>query len=209
MTDHESYPTHNSEKADAEFISDETPACLAFDRLKKINRVCILTVHDDFTIDSTHHHALQNGKLDKEQSKFSIYRHDAEQVLKELDESIVVQTVALTPNVRQSVALIRRLQNQFDVFVNLYDNADEAGTKIVDYMESNGIAFTGVGAHFYDPTRMELKRICRYSQIPTPNFVLVVDAEVGNNEFFDRLPAKLGGFPLFVKPEHGFDSKFR
>jgi hypothetical protein len=122
-------------------------------------------------------------------SGISIYPHDADSVLLELDPSIHVETVYLRPDVRQSIAAIRRRKHTTDVFINLYDRADETGQKIVDFMAKEGLAFTGAGSRFYDPTRMELKRLCRYNGIPTPAFAIVADAKR-----CAELPDALGGF---------------
>ena len=130
-----------------------------------------------------------------------IYPHDAEEVLKRMDPSIHVETVYLRPDVRQAIAAIRRRKHTVDVWINLYDRADETGLEITKYMLKEGLAFTGAADRFYDPTRMELKRLCRYNKIPTPSFAIIVDSSLARG-----LPAQLGGFPLFVKPEHGYDS---
>jgi hypothetical protein len=42
-----------------------------------------------------------------------------------------------------------------------YDLSDPTGQQIVDYMEENGIAFTGAGSRFYDPPRRDLKTVIR------------------------------------------------
>jgi len=131
------------------------------------------------------------------------YPHDAAEVLRAIQEYHVtdVETVFLKPDPRLAVSEIRKRQNSVDVFVNLYDLSDATGQRIVDFMEKSGIAFTGAGSLFYDPTREELKRRCRFSKLHTPMYALLVDLE--------RVPTlaeELGGYPLFVKPEHGFDS---
>lgn len=130
-----------------------------------------------------------------------IYPHDAEEVLKRMDPNIQVETVYLRPDVRQAIAAIRRRKHTVDVWINLYDRADETGLELTKYMLKEGLAFTGAADRFYDPTRMELKRLCRYNKIPTPSFAIIVDSSLARG-----LPAQLGGFPLFVKPEHGYDS---
>ena len=142
---------------------------------------------------ASHSHSDQVETTD---SGIVIYPHDAEEVLKMLDPSIHVETLYLRPDVRQSIAAIRRRKHSVDVFVNLYDRADETGQKIVDFMAREGLAFTGAGSRFYDPTRMELKRLCRYSRIPTPAFAVIADAGM---HLLEDLPEQLGGFPLFVK----------
>src|SRR5262249_12660712 len=59
--------------------------------------------------------------------------------------------------VRQ-VAEIARLG--FDVAINLCDGAwdeDRAGIEVVQALERLGVAFTGAGSSFYDPSRVAMK----------------------------------------------------
>lgn len=69
-------------------------------------------------------------------SGIMIYPHDADTVLLSMDPTVHVETVYLRPDVRQSIAAIRRRKHTTDVFVNLYDRADETGQKIVDYVRA-------------------------------------------------------------------------
>ena len=193
---------------EVEVIGDELKTMSFDEGSKKVKHVCILSVDASYSIEAMHGNDLIAPTTGKEEQPAPFYPHDAEKVLKELDQKMIVQIVNLTSNARQSVATIRRLKHQVDLFINLYDNADETGMKIVDYMQNQGIAFTGAGAHFYDPTRIELKRLCRYSQLPTPKFALMTDLNNYDHDLLDKLSTTLGGFPLFVKPEHGYDSKF-
>lgn len=193
---------------EVEVIGDELKVMSCDEGSKKVKHVCILSVDANYSIEATHGNYSITPTTGNEAQPALFYPHDAEQVLKELDQNMIVQIVYLTSNARQSVATIRRLKHQVDLFINLYDNADETGIKIVDYMQNQGIAFTGASAHFYDPTRIELKRLCRYSQLPTPKFALMTDLNSYDHDLLDKLSKTLGGFPLFVKPEHGYDSKF-
>jgi hypothetical protein len=68
-------------------------------------------------------------------------------------------------------------------------------------MENQGLAFTEAGTKFYDPTRMQLETICRNNEIRTPPFSFLYDLET-----IEQVPSELGGFPLFVKLEHGYSS---
>jgi hypothetical protein len=68
-------------------------------------------------------------------------------------------------------------------------------------MENQGLTFTEAGTKFYDPTRMELEMICRNNEIRTPPFSFLYDLKT-----IEQVPSKLGGFPLFVKLEHGYSS---
>ncbi|KAJ1485979.1 hypothetical protein T484DRAFT_1791398 [Baffinella frigidus] len=50
----------------------------------------------------------------------------------------------------------------FDVFVNLCDGAwdeDRAGAEVVDLLEKLDVPYTGADSHFYDPTRLDMKRV--------------------------------------------------
>jgi hypothetical protein len=137
------------------------------------------------------------------------YPHDAREVLLQLFPDAHVDTVEFRSDFRKAVAELRRLERRgYDLFINLYDRSDETGQRIVDYMEQHAMAFTGAGSRFYDPTREVLKMHCRYSNVDTPMFCLLDDAEasLGDPETAQKLIEDLGGFPLFVKPEHGFDS---
>ncbi|CAF3951941.1 unnamed protein product [Adineta steineri] len=114
-----------------EMIGDERKT-ISFDiNENKIKRVCIINIDKSYTIESTQVKHSNDSIKEQNQQPDVLYPHDAEQVLKELDLNIIVQTIYLTPNARQ----------------NKYN--DDTLNKVVD---------------------------------------------------------KLGGFPLFVKPEHGYDS---
>lgn len=173
-----------------------------------IKHVCIISIDTNYTIEVVHGNNSASSQKDSNQSpSVTIYPHDTEEVLKDLDPTIEIQTIYLTPNVRRSIAAIRRLKHDIDIFINLYDNSDDTAMKIIEYMETEGIAFTGCGAQFCDPTRVELKRLCRYLQLSSPNFALLSQIDDQENDELNDLVEKLGGFPLFVKPEHGYDSK--
>ena len=188
---------------------------------KKVQRVCILEVDKNYTVETTYTHAPRKSTVPvahksntastfisterhngEESAVPQISVHDTDDVLKTLDPSISVETCYLRPNVRRSIATIRRKQHDTDLFINLYDLADETGRKIIEYMEEQGLAFTGVGSRFYDPTRMQLKRVC-YScdGIFTPPFFFLFDLKS-----IETVAVELDKFPLFVKPEHGYDS---
>jgi len=213
-------PTEQNQPT-AEIIGDELKR-LNLDSSRplssRVRRVCILDVDRNWTIEAVHGHALKKnedvdaststtassssgveGKTESEPN-IVIYPHDADVVVKRLLPECEVETVYLRPDARQSIAAIRRRKHTTDVFINLYDRADDCGVKIVEYMQNEGLAFTGAGPRFYDPTRMELKRLCRYNGISTPAFAVVSDVS--------HTSAVAGqiGFPLFVKPEHGYDS---
>jgi D-alanine-D-alanine ligase-like ATP-grasp enzyme len=207
MSKYEITPVNHDNEPQVEVIGDEKKVIDLNVGHIKIKRVCIISIDPNYTIETVHGNNLAIPTSEKDQSHTVLYPHDTEQVLKELDPNITVQTIHLIPNARQSIATIRRLKHDIDVFINLYDNSDDTEVKIIEYMQNQGIAFTGSSLHFCDPTRIELKRLCRYNQLPTPKFALLTDLNNQTDDVLTQLIEKLGGFPLFVKPEHGFDSK--
>ncbi len=112
-----------------------------------------------------------------------------------------VETLHLKPDPRVAVSLIASKAKDVDIFVNQYDLSDPTGQAIADYLDHNGIAFTGAGSRFYDPPRENLKKVCRYYGVDTPNYTFISDLKG-----IEKVPEELGGFPLFVKPQHGYDS---
>jgi len=102
--------------------------------------------------------------------------------------------------VRQ-VAEIARMN--FDVVINLCDGAwdeDRPGIEVVHALERLGVAFTGAGSSFYDPSREAMKIACHSAGVEFPPYVLArgssdVAAAV------ERLR-----FPLIVKHPHGYSS---
>eukprot|EP00698_Gefionella_okellyi_P025657 TRINITY_DN9461_c0_g1_i1.p1 TRINITY_DN9461_c0_g1~~TRINITY_DN9461_c0_g1_i1.p1 ORF type:complete len:524 (-),score=98.97 TRINITY_DN9461_c0_g1_i1:63-1595(-) len=129
------------------------------------------------------------------------YSKDIVSVLNEIGYQNV-EVVYLPSDHRRAIAEVRRRQRNTLMFVNLYDCSDPCGQLLVDYMEEHGIPFTGAGPRFYDPTRETMKRVCRAAGVNVTPYSIVVHAD----EIDDELPLRLGDFPLFVKPEHGYDS---
>jgi len=105
-----------------------------------------------------------------------------------------------TNAVEQVIALSRR---RFDVYFNLCDGAaDETtpGIEVVQTLESHGVPFTGSTSVFYEPTREEMKRVCRLLGIGAPRYVLAkstADVERAQEEL---------RFPLFVKHHSSYAS---
>lgn len=105
-----------------------------------------------------------------------------------------------TTAIRQ-VAEIARMN--FDVIVNLCDAAweeDRPGIEVVQALERLGVAFTGAGSSFYDPSREAMKIACYSAGIQFPPYVVAhgtsdIDAAV------ERLR-----FPMIVKHPHGYSS---
>lgn len=92
----------------------------------------------------------------------------------------------------------------FDVFINLCDGTtnpdDESpGIKVIELLEAWGAAFTGANSSFYEPTRLQMKQVCRNKYIKTPGYVFAATSEQAQKAL------KLS-FPLIVKPPNGYGS---
>src|SRR5271169_2220170 len=62
----------------------------------------------------------------------------------------------------------------FDVVINLCDGAwdeDRPGIEVVQALERLGVAFTGAGSSFYDPSREAMKIACYSADIQFPPYV--------------------------------------
>ena len=99
---------------------------------------------------------------------------------------------------------LRDLLNEgVDVFFNLCDGTPDdalSGIGLVQIMEKLGVAFTGAGSSFFDPSRQEMKAHAKKSNVPTPGWVMVDRAED-----VERVAKRLR-FPILVKPPHGYAS---
>ena len=90
-----------------------------------------------------------------------------------------------------------------DVFVNLCDGTPDdalSGIGLVQLMEDYGLAFTGAGSKFFDPSRQEMKVYAKKANVPSPNWIILDRAED-----VERAAKKLR-FPVLVKPPHGYAS---
>eukprot|EP00823_Brevimastigomonas_motovehiculus_P009131 TRINITY_DN87_c6_g1_i1.p1 TRINITY_DN87_c6_g1~~TRINITY_DN87_c6_g1_i1.p1 ORF type:complete len:664 (+),score=255.26 TRINITY_DN87_c6_g1_i1:23-2014(+) len=83
------------------------------------------------------------------------------------------------------------------VFLNLYHSCDPTEKVVISHMEENGFAFTGSDARTCNPSHMEIKRICRYSDIAARDLVAVADLSVVD---LAAIASQLKGFPLAVMP---------
>ena len=194
----EKITTDDGNEPEVEVIGDEKKKISIDIEQGKIKNVCILNIDPHYTVEFVY---------GKDSQSIVKYPHDAEEVLKQVDPNINIQTVYLTTNIKQNLSIIRRLKDDIDVFINLYDTLDYIRTNIIDYMQNQGIAFTGSSLHCSNPSRIQIKRLCRYNQLLVPQFSLLTDLNKYNDNSFNQLVNKLGGFPLFVKPEDGYDSK--
>jgi D-alanine-D-alanine ligase-like ATP-grasp enzyme len=199
--------TNDDNAPEVEVIGDENKRISFDNQHNKIKHVCILNIDPRYTVEFVHGNDSDKLFDGSNRQPMVRYPHDAEDVLKKLDPNITVQTVYLTTNIKKNIGIIRRLKHDIDVFLNLYDTLDDARSKIIDYMQNQGIAFTGSSLHCCDPSRIEIKRLCRYNQLSAPQFALLTDLNKYDDNALNQLVKKLGGFPLFVKPEHGYDSK--
>lgn len=94
-------------------------------------------------------------------------------------------------------------QRSFDLFVNMCDsNWSEPypGPEVIRALEEAGVAFTGADSAFYDPSREQMKRVCRWLGIHTPAGFEVRDAAE-----IVSAASKLA-FPLFIKIPNSFGS---
>ena len=90
-----------------------------------------------------------------------------------------------------------------DVFVNLCDGTPDdalSGIGLVQLMENNGLAFTGAGSKFFDPSRQEMKVFAKKANVPSPNWIIIDRPEDAAKA------AKKLRFPVLVKPPHGYAS---
>ena len=156
-------------------------------------RVVILDVHDDFTVD----------KIAKIQAVS--YPHDAEDVIKQLYPNALVKTIFLVPDLKKIISAVKRVQKSTDLFINLYDLTGEGYIGLLNYLEENGLPFTGAGKAVADVSRDVLKLVLRYAKIGTPMFLMVDEEDISDSQV-NEIVAECQGFPVFVKAGHGFDS---
>jgi D-alanine-D-alanine ligase-like ATP-grasp enzyme len=101
-------------------------------------------------------------------------------------------------------SLTSLVQKGFDVFINLCDGStnpddDSPGIKVIEILEQFGAAFTGANSSFYEPTRVQMKRVCRSKNVKTPGYVFAASKEQAQKAL------KLS-FPMIVKPPNGYGS---
>ncbi|MCH2136832.1 MAG: hypothetical protein MK101_09665 [Phycisphaerales bacterium] len=110
----------------------------------------------------------------------------------------------------ESVAQVRRLIDEgvggqrFDVFFNLCDGAadqpDLPGIEVILELEAAGVPFTGARSSCYEPTREQMKEVCRTLGMAAPRGMVVRTAEEVENA------AATLTFPLFVKHHNSYAS---
>ena len=99
--------------------------------------------------------------------------------------------------------LIALSRTPADLYFNLCDgswDSDAPGIEVVQTLERLGLPFTGATAHFYDPSREAMKRVCAAWGIDTPGYV-IADGEEHVVRAMDTL-----SFPVIVKHPASYGS---
>lgn len=94
-------------------------------------------------------------------------------------------------------------QRGFDVFLNMCDGAndeDRPGLDVVLTLEALDLPFTGAASHYYEPTREQMKAVCRAYGILAPRGITLKDT--GNL----KTKMKHMRFPLIVKHPNSYGS---
>ncbi len=112
--------------------------------------------------------------------------------------------VAILKGKAQSVARVEKLIDEgFDLFFNLCDGAedqDEPGIEVIQTLEKKRVPFVGAVSACYEPSRMQMKSVCRQLGIATPDCVVATTAD-----HIERAAQTLP-FPLFVKHPSSYAS---
>jgi D-alanine-D-alanine ligase-like ATP-grasp enzyme len=100
--------------------------------------------------------------------------------------------------------ILELVKKNFDVFINLCDgttNSEDSspGYEVVELLEKLGVAFTGATSAFYEPPRVQMKKVCRRRSIKTPGYVFATNMEQVKEALSLR-------FPLIVKHPNGYGS---
>jgi len=98
-------------------------------------------------------------------------------------------------------ALARR---EFDVFLNMCDGAadeNRPGLDVVLALEALNLPFTGAASHYYEPTREQMKSICRGNGTLVPKGITLKDANNSLEKKIKRLQ-----YPLIVKHPNSYGS---
>src|SRR5574341_6395 len=107
-------------------------------------------------------------------------------------------------NLLNSAPVVQELvKRDFDIFFNLCDaswNEPYPGPGVIKALENAEVAYTGADSAFYDPSREDMKRVCRYYGINTP-----MNVEAYHEADIERAVATLR-FPLIVKIPNSFGS---
>jgi len=105
------------------------------------------------------------------------------------------------PHVNEELKALSR--QGYDVFLNMCDGAadeNRPGLEVVLALEALDLPFTGAASHYYEPTREQMKNVCRTYGILAPLGVTLTNTE--------NLVAKIEAmcFPLIVKHPNSYGS---
>jgi D-alanine-D-alanine ligase len=94
-------------------------------------------------------------------------------------------------------------QRGFDIYLNMCDGAadeDRPGLDVVLALEALNLPFTGAASHYYEPTREQMKNVCRAYGIHAPKGIALTDT--------NNLEAKMEQmrYPLIVKHPNSYGS---
>lgn len=91
----------------------------------------------------------------------------------------------------------RAVKKGYDLFFNLCDGAadeeDNPGVEVVETLEKLRVPFTGANSHFFEPSREQMKEVCKIHKIKTPKHAFTSDPKE-TDEILRSLK-----FPLIVK----------
>jgi D-alanine-D-alanine ligase len=99
--------------------------------------------------------------------------------------------------------LLELLSKKYDLFLNLCDgaeNEDRPGIEVVRLLEKAGVAFTGAGSSFYDPSKDEMKEACLKSGVKFPKGI-----NVSSVESIEQIISGMS-FPFIVKHQKSYNS---
>jgi D-alanine-D-alanine ligase-like ATP-grasp enzyme len=97
-----------------------------------------------------------------------------------------VESVSLKKGtVASQLTELSRQSPRFDVVVNLCDGAwdeDRAGAEVVELLERLGMPYTGANGPFYDPPRIDMKKVALANGLSTPAWAFAYhkDEVLGN-----------------------------
>ncbi len=112
--------------------------------------------------------------------------------------------VAVLEGKTRSVADVEKLIGDgYELFFNLCDGAsdqDLPGIEVIQTLEASGLPFVGAVSACYEPTRLQMKDVCRGLGIAAP------DGVVATNDDDVEQAARTLPFPLFVKHPSSYAS---
>ena len=94
-------------------------------------------------------------------------------------------------------------QRGFDIYLNMCDGAadeDRPGLDVVLALEALNLPFTGAASHYYEPTREQMKSVCRMHGVRAPQ-----GAAIKNTKNL-KSKVKRMHFPMIVKHPNSYGS---